>query len=75
MALKPCPLCGRYAYTHRELIETFVGMVDMWQVSCSRFGCCEKTPLFDTLDEAINAWNSQAGQNTSKPLASSARLG
>lgn len=60
LTLLPCPLCGHSAYTHRELIEMFVGMVDMWQVSCCRSGCREKTPLFDTLKEAIDAWNSQA---------------
>ena len=60
MPLKPCPRCGREAYTHCELIETYVGMVDMWQVSCCRFGCREETPLFDTLKEAIDAWNAKA---------------
>ena len=64
MALKPC-----------RLATTFVGIVEMWRVSCDKVGCPAKTPLFDTLDEAIDAWNSQSGQNASRPLASSERLG
>ena len=55
MALKPCPLCGHSAYTECVLIETFVGMAEVWRVSCNRVGCPAKTLLFDTLKEAIDA--------------------
>lgn len=66
--LKPCPVCNGSAYAVCRLVTAFVVIAEMWRVSCS--GCCEKTPLFDTFDEAINAWNSQAGQNTSPPKTS-----
>lgn len=71
--LKPCPVCNGSAYAECRLITTFVSIVEMWRVSCSE--CREKTPLFDTLKEAVDAWNSQSGQNASRPLASSERLG
>ena len=60
MELKPCPLCGHSAYTECGLIETFVGMAEVWRVSCNRVGCPAKTLLFDTLKEAIDAWNAKA---------------
>lgn len=75
ITLKPCPVCNGSAYTECKLATTFVGIVEMWRVSCDKVGCPAKTPLFDTLKEAVDAWNSQAGQNASRPLASSARLG
>ena len=73
--LKSCPVCNGSAYTECRLATTFVGIVEMWRVSCDKVGCPAKTPLFDTLKEAVDAWNSQSGQNASRPLASSARLG
>ena len=60
LTLLPCPLCGHSAYTERGLIETFVGMAEVWRVSCNRVGCPAKTLLFDTLKEAIDAWNAKA---------------
>ena len=60
MALKPCPLCGHSAYTECVLIETFVGMAEVWRVSCNSVGWPAKTLLFDTLKEAIDAWNAKA---------------
>ena len=75
ITLKPCPVCNGSAYTECRLATTFVGIVEMWRVSCDKVGCPAKTPLFDTLKEAVDAWNSQSGQNASRPLASSERLG
>lgn len=75
ITLKPCPVCNGSAYTECRLATTFVGIVEMWRVSCDKVGCPVKTPLFDTLKEAVDAWNSQSGQNASRPLASSERLG
>ena len=54
LTLLPCPLCGHSAYTERGLIETFVGMAEVWRVSCDKVGCPVKTPLFDTLKEAMH---------------------
>ena len=65
MALKPCPLCGYSAYTECRLATTFVGIVEMWRVSCDKVGCPAKTPLFDTLKEAVDAWNSKAPAGSS----------
>ena len=60
LTLLPCPLCGHSTYTECRLIETFVGMAEVWRVSCDKVGCPVKTLLFDTLKEAIDAWNAKA---------------
>ena len=38
LTLLPCPLCGHSAYTECRLIETFVGMAEVWRVSCDKVG-------------------------------------
>ena len=51
--LKPCPFCGSKAITLTSVYS------DLHQVGCSNLSCkvLPQTWDYDTLEEAIEAWN------------------
>ena len=58
---KPCPFCGGKAKFYQ------IGKDDgiVWKVMCgARVDCSSLVNEFDTLEEAIAAWNNRAGGNS-----------
>jgi len=70
--LKPCPFCGTDAeYDSQSLRNKIGGRSIMWTVSCPKDDCfCSLTFdrddqmnfLFETKEEAADAWNKRAEQ-------------
>lgn len=59
---KPCPFCGGKAKFYQ--IGKEYGIV--WKVMCgARVDCSTLLNDFDTLEEAIGAWNKRIGENSS----------
>jgi Lar family restriction alleviation protein len=56
--LKPCPFCGgdENGEVHRQQVAYTGGLVK-WEIMCE--GCGVTTWEFDTLEEAIEAWNTR----------------
>ena len=55
--LKPCPFCGGEAH----VVETIHGKTLPW-VRCK--DCGMETPMLDTEEEAIEAWNRRVDNET-----------
>ena len=60
MQLKPCPFCGGDAELEHDTTFT-----NRFYVKCRE--CAESTYGFHTLDEAIDAWNSEVNDEQIQP--------
>ena len=55
--LKPCPFCGS---TNIDCSNYSGSYNKAWFVQCDE--CCAMFPMFDTKEEAIEAWNTRTTQ-------------
>ena len=58
--IKKCPFCGGEADSHMTISKNYIDRPDgqpLWFVECTNEECVASSGCYDTVEEAINAWN------------------